>query len=108
MDDKANIGLINSHSKSNGCDNHLDFIPGPSCLDDVPITGSQASVIKCCVDLEFGLQIGSHDFTVLLRDAINNSRFPRVSSRDETDNVQEDVLGLGNQLITQIRSIEAL
>ena len=63
MNDKSNVFFVDSHAKSNGSDDHLNFILHPRFLNLLPIAIVQFRVVEIAFDFVIPFKYLSKLFT---------------------------------------------
>lgn len=77
MNDKPNVGLVDSHAEGDGCDDNLDFVFHPWGLDLSFFLLTNVSMVKCNGKPTW-LQIRANLFAVFTRHAVDDTWLPVV------------------------------
>ena len=104
MNHKPHIGFVNSHTKSNGCHYHVDFLHHELVLSFRAHLLLQSSMIGSRTNL-VRLKNFSQFFHLLARETIDNTTLAFVLT-DELDDFLIYILGFRTYFVIQVRTIE--
>jgi hypothetical protein len=109
MNDKADILFVDTHSESDGGNDHMNLVPHPLLLHLLSPVDVQLCMIEITLDGVVSVQNLSELLAVLPADAVDDPRLPFESRPQHLHQIIVHILKglLVSNLIYQVRSVEA-